>query len=185
MRVIALTVGLLLAGGASAAPASHADVGRIMQVLGMSGLGKNAARSLVGNVPQLQALDAAGRACAAEQTTVMMDRQFQQIVVDSLGADGQALIKEWKVFLATPAGVEMARTFQATAAAMGGDSAAMGNAPSEASKREIAAFMGSPAFERFIGGFGDDSKLPEGIGQQLVDVLERECHIALDPEQIS
>ncbi|MCD9087222.1 hypothetical protein [Stenotrophomonas sp. SY1] len=185
MRGIALTLGLLLAAGANAAPASRADVGRIMQELGMGRLGQDAATTLVGNVPQLQGLDAKAQACAATQASALMDTQFQQIVVDKLGADGQTLIDEWKAFLATPAGGDMARTFQASAAEMSGDDSAAGFEPGEASKEKIAAFMGTPAFEQFIGGFGDDSQLPEDIGQQLAEVLQRECQVALDPEQIS
>ncbi len=186
MRAFVLIAGLLLAGGAAAAPASPADVGRIMQTLGMNGLGEQAGSTLVGNVPQLKALDAKGQACAAGQASALMDRQFQQIVVNDLGADGQVLIGQWNTFLASPAGQDMARTFRASAAAALNDGAGADDVVlSDASKAQIATFMGTPAFTKFIGVFGGESKLPEDIGQQLADVLKRECQIALDLEQIS
>ncbi len=185
MRSIALLAGLLLAAGVSAAPADRADVGMIMQQLGMGSLGADSAAGLVGNFPALQALDAASQACATQQVSTLLDVQFQQTVVNNMGADGSQLIGQWKAFLATDSGRDMARTFQATAAAIASGDGEIDTGLDEEKKAEISRFMASPAFQRFIDGFGSENQLPADIGQQLVDVLQRECAIALDPEQIS
>ncbi|KQN94603.1 MULTISPECIES: hypothetical protein [Stenotrophomonas] len=184
MRTGVLLAGLLLATGASAAPADPAEIGGIMRQLGMDGLAGDATGGLIAQVPDLQALDGAGKACASAQVSALMAAQFQQSVVDSMGADGDRLIADWKRFMATEAGAGMARTFQATAAAMAGGPA-METGLDEAGKAEIAAFMGTSAFQRFMDGFGDDNVLPEDIGQRLAESLQRECGIELDPGQIS
>ncbi|MGH8055421.1 MAG: hypothetical protein ACREP4_16040 [Stenotrophomonas sp.] len=185
MRGIALLAGLLLAGAASAAPADRADVGQIMQQLGMGALGTDSAAGLIANFPALQTQDVAGKACATKQVSALLDVQFQQGVVDSMGTEGSQLIKEWKQFLATESGSDMARTFQVTAVAIASGDAEFDAGLDEDRKAEISRFMATPAFLRFIDGFGSENQLPEDIGQQLVDVLQRECNIALNPEQIS
>lgn len=185
MRAIVLLAGLLLTGGASAASADRADIGQIMQQLGMGRLGADSAASLIENFPALQTQDAAGKACATQQVSTMLDVQVQQGIVDSMGTDGKTLVKEWKKFLATDSGSDMARTFQATAAAIASGDEGFDAGLDEDRKAEISRFMATPAFQRFIDGFGSESQLPADIGQRLVDVLQRECRIALDPEQIS
>lgn len=186
MRTIALCVGLVLAAGVSAAPTTPAEVGKVMRVLGMEGLGEQGASTLVGMVPSLAALDEAGRQCATRQVGVMMDAQMQQQIAAGLGEDGAALMQEWTGFLATPAGQDMGRTFRATSP-VAGAGAAGGEAPqvSDAHKTEIAAFMGTPAFQRFIGGISAEDGMPEDIGVRLATVLQRECSIAFDPNEIS
>ena len=184
MRAIALIAGLLLSTSAVAAPAERKDVGEIMQALGMSNLAGSAVGPLLAQLPGMQDQDAAGMACASTQVSRLMGEQFQQGIADAFGDDGAQLVAEWKQFLATPAGTDMARTFRATAAA-----AAAGKEPAdpgvdEATKRKIADFMGKPAFQRFMQAFNDNEP-PADFSQRIVDVLQRECKIALDPEQIS
>ncbi len=184
MRVPALLAGLLLAGAASAQPAAPAEVAVIMHQLGMEGLGRNSADVLFSVSPTLQALDDSGRECAATQIGKLLDAHFQQQIAGSLGDDGAALVAEFTQFLATPAGKDMGRTFQASAAAQQGANA---EAPqvSEANKVEIARFMGTPAFQRFIEGISADGGMPENIGEAMSGALKRECRIDFDPEQMS
>ena len=184
MRVSALLAGLLLAGTASAQPATPAEVAVIMHQLGMQGLGKNSAEVLFSVSPTLKALDQGGRDCASTQIGKLLDAHFQQQIAGNLGDDGALLVGEWKQFMATPAGVDMGRTFQASAAAQQG-MASEGPEVSEANKVEIARFMGTPAFQRFIDGLGADGGMPENIGETMSAALKRECRIDFDPEQIS
>ncbi|GAB3048876.1 hypothetical protein [Stenotrophomonas tumulicola] len=184
MRIPALLAGLLLAGVASAQPASPSEIAVVMQQLGMDRLGKDSAALLVSVAPGLQALDAAGRDCAASQVGQLLDQHFQQQIAGSMGDEGAGLMGEWKQFMATPAGVDMGRTFQASAQKQAGIAT---EAPQvgEASKLEIGRFMGTPAFQRFIAGISADGAMPEDLGERMAGALQRECHIDFDPGQIS
>lgn len=184
MRITALLIGLALAGGAAAQPAQPSDVAVIMQQLGMHGLGRSSAEVLFGIAPSLQALDQNGRDCAATQIGKLLDAHFQQQIAGNMGDDGSTLVADWKQFMATPAGSDMARTFQASAAAQQG-AASEGPQVSEANKVEIARFMATPAFQRFIDGLGADGGMPEDIGEKMSGALKRECRIDFDAEQIS
>lgn len=184
MRAGVLLAGLFLAAGVSAAPADPAEIGWIMQQLGMEGLAGDATGRLIEQVPDLQGLDDAGKACASAQVSTLVAAQFRQVVVGSMGADGDRLVADWKRFMATGAGAGMARNFQTIAATMAGGQA-MEAGLDDTGKAEIAAFMGTPAFERFMDGFGDGNVPPDDIGQRLAETLQRECGIELDPGQIS
>ena len=184
MRAIVLVAGLLLSASALAAPAARNDIGGIMQTLGMGNIADSVVTPMVAQLPGMEGQSAAGQQCAAKQVSTLMREQFQQDIVDALGDDGAALVAEWKQFLATPAGGDMARTFRASA-----EAATSGKEPAdpglaEATQAKIADFMGKPAFQRFMQGF-DGSEPPEDFSQRIVDALQRECKIALDPEQIS
>ena len=184
MRAIMLFAGLLLATSAVAAPAERKDVGEVMKALSMGNLADNAVAPLVEQLPGMQEQSAAGKACAAGQVSRLMGEQFQQDIAEALGDDGAQLMGEWKRFLATPAGADMVRTFQATAAAAASGEEPVEPAMDDASKRKITEFMGKPAFQRFMQGF-DGSQPPADFSQRIIDALQSKCGIALDPEQVS
>lgn len=187
MRACVLLVGLLLAGNAAAAPASNEDVGQVMGVLGMSGLGSATGLMLLDQSPAFAKLDAQQKSCAGTAMGQLLDAQFRRQAVQQLGDDGAAVMAEWKTFLATPAGADMGRTFQAIALAQTGqgDAAAAKGGMDAAHRDEIARFMGSPAFQRFIGAVAADGGLPDDVAGQMAGTLQQQCGIALDAEQNS
>ena len=56
---------------------------------------------------------------------------------------------------------------------------------SEAERAEVAAFLASPAYTRFIATLDIESELPDDIGVQLAKGLQDQCRIALNPDDIS
>lgn len=181
-RVLLLPL-LLATGVAQAAPATDAEVAAVMQKLSMGSLGKDMAKLMVDNVPALKGLPEADRQCAHAPIQTLLDKQFRDSVITGLGDDGNQVIAAWSRFLGTRAGQGLSSAF---AGASPDTVAAKANVDLDENERaEVAAFLDSPAYTRFIATFDTESELPDDIGVQLAKGLQDQCRIALNPDDIS
>jgi|GEM_PF-314960 len=186
MRAVALVAGLLMATPlvAAAAPVSGSDLMPVMRHLGMDGIGHATSESLIGFTPGLKALDGDQRACAAGELATLLDAHMSTQIAGTFGEEGSDLLAEWTRFMPTPAGVDMGRTFRASAQVQAGIATATPQV-SAAHKEAIAAFMQGEAFQRFIGGLSAESPVPEDIGERMAEALKSGCQIDFDPGQMS
>lgn len=184
MRSPALLLSLLcFTGAAQAAPASDTQVQAVVQALGLGTLGTDMAKLMVDNVPALNALPETDRQCAYAPIKGLLDAQFRRSVISGLGNDGDQVIAEWSRFLGTPGGKSLSSAF---AGANPSTIATKANAElSEKERAEVAAFLTSPAYTRFIATLDIESELPDDIGVQLAKGLQDQCRIALNPDDIS
>ena len=174
---------LCLAGTAHAAPATDAQVHKVMDTLGMGPLGTDMARLMIDNMPALKRLPETDRQCAQGPVRDLLDAHFRSTVITGLGDDGDQVVAGWLRFLPTPAGKSLAQAFAGARSSTLGDKAMAGLRDTD--RHELEAFMASPTYSRFIAAFDADADLPDDIDVQMAKGLKDRCRIALTPDDIS
>ena len=174
---------LCLAGAAHAAPATDAQIHKVMKTLGMAPLGLDMARLLIDNTPALERLPESDRQCAQATMRELNDAHFRTLISTGLGDDGDQVVTEWLRFLATPAGRNLASVFAGASSSTLGEKALAGMSGKD--RVEMEAFMASRTYSRFIAAFDPEADLPDDLGAQIAKGLKDQCRISLTPDDIS
>jgi len=166
---------LCLMASAAAAPASPAEVDRLLHALGMAADSPMFTQAFE---PEIQALAqkrpelllTTDLDCVQRQLRDAVYGELRMGVVESLGDEGGQLIGQWNRFMQTPAGALLAAGFG------GNDEAAVlaqAEAMSAAEQREGERFMNSPAALRLFRVFQGSGALRPETREKLPEMIQQ------------
>jgi len=181
----ALMAGALMAPQAHAATDTEQQLREVLRLSAMDGFSRQAVEAMIADPEMFKGVEPAKRECLVAPISAVLNDAMVKDMLKRLDGREKELLPRWLAFYRGPGGEGMAARQRLE---MYGEPLPkhIQAEPSDQEREQVAEFVGSGAFDAFMGMFGGmEESMPAEFPEQAQARVQAECGVTIDAEEFS